>query len=248
MSESGKVPQAGSASATTSRHLSSNELTAAKCTPTRMRLHPQNLPAQLRVRRRDTQPPPTPQQYRCPQAIPDWQGKAAQTPLAIEVRLQRRTWIEQDLSMRPDRILPRPLLHPTAARHSEILGRRSFPQTGHSPDTGPSPRRPTPYCAVDWLRDSPNTRQSAGLPHRPLTNEAAGQPGSPPAIRRGSSTAPPTRKSQTPTVAARIAAHPAAVLAEESLPYLVSCARYRFQLQHMSTHDGSIGHVFCQRL
>src|SRR6267378_6477534 len=112
MSESGKVPQAGSASATTSRHLSSHELTAAKCTPTRMRLHPQNLPTQLRVRRRDTQPPPTPQQYRCAQAIPDWQGKAAQTPLAIEVRLQRRTWIEQDLSMRPDRILPRPLLHP----------------------------------------------------------------------------------------------------------------------------------------
>src|SRR5260370_24909775 len=112
MSESGKVPQAGSAPAATARHLSRDELPAAKCTPTRMRLPPQNWPAQLRVRRRDTQPPPTPQQYRRPQAIPDWQGKAAQTPLAIEVRLQRRTWIEHDLSMRSDRLLPRPLLHP----------------------------------------------------------------------------------------------------------------------------------------
>src|SRR6266404_3810844 len=219
MSESGKVPQAGSASATTSRHLSSDEPTAANPTTISLR------PSHTRLARKSC---PNSTRHRGP-------------PPAENLDRTRSFYATRSdiaASTAPS----------TAARHSEILGRRSFPQIGHSPDTGPSPRRPTPYCAVDWLRDSPSTRQSAGLPHRPLTNEAAGQPGSPPAIRRGSSTAPPTRKSQTPTVAARIAAHPAAVVAEESLPYLVSCVRYRFQLQHMSTHDGSIGHVFCQRL
>src|SRR5258707_492357 len=160
MSESGKVPQAGSASATTSGHLSSDELTAAKCTPTRMRLHPQNLPAQLRVRRRDTQPPPTPQQYRRPQAIPDWQGKAAQTPLAIEVRLQRRTWIEQDLSMRPDRILPRPLLHPPphATLKSSVDGRLNNLAIRYIPNRHTSAPRPIA------LQAGPRVRQIHGGP------------------------------------------------------------------------------------
>src|SRR6266852_7137157 len=118
-----------------------------------------------------------------------------------------------------------PSVPSTAGRHSEILGRRSSPQLGHSPHTESSHPRPTPYCVAGWPRDSLNTQRTAGLPHRPWTNAAAGQPGSPPASPPESSTARTTRKSQTPTVDARSAGGSAGLFAEESLPCLFLAPR-----------------------